>query len=105
MKLADLPNTYTRESVVPVTASAGGSVLLKADPQRIAFTVVNDGANHVRVTRREVPTATRGLPIDANGGVLSEDFEVYGRSVGDERRAIAVTADVTVYVEETLLRA
>jgi len=104
-QLVDAGMVATRERIVSVTTAAGGTEILKPDPSRVAFTIVNDGAagNFMRVTRREVPTTSRGLPVDSAGGVLAEDFDVFGRSVGDGRRAIMATGVIDVYVEETLV--
>lgn len=87
---------------VAVLTAAGGSQLLKANPMRTHLTIVNeDTANAAFITRRnKVPATTTGIRLDALGGNIDEDLEQYGKTIGDERRAIFAVGNGNLYVEE-----
>lgn len=90
-----------RAENVACTNAAGGTEVLKFNPRRVAFVIVNNEANAARATRGGiVPTTTIGVPIDANGGALSQKFEDVGEAVGLSLRAILATAAGNLYVEE-----
>lgn len=90
-----------RAENVACTNAAGGTLILGHNPRRVAFVIANNEANAARATRGGiVPTTSIGVPIDANGGVMSQRFEDVGEAVGLALRAILATAAGNLYVEE-----
>lgn len=83
------------------SATANNTPLLPFNPKRVAWVVINTGANAARVARRAgVVTTTVGIPLAANDGLVGEHFEAAGESVKDPVYVLMATGDQTVYVEE-----
>lgn len=82
------------------TIGAAATEILPFNPNRTSYVIVNDNATAGRTTRGgTIPTATRGVPLDANGGVQSQTFEDVGEAVGGSLRAF-LNGGGEVYVEE-----
>ncbi len=78
-------------------------VLLKQDPSRIAFSVVNASPSDVSVIPTGQPTAQKGFTLGANGGVVSGDWREDGELVSQEWRAVAIAPPASVLILETLI--
>ena len=83
--LTKLFATKTRAVENPVIANTGGAVavlLLRNNPDRLAFTVVNLSVNAMYIGLTDGVSAVNGIFIGANGGtvVLSyeDDFQMVG---------------------------
>ena len=82
------------------TTSVGTSavVLLPLNPNRVAAIVINLSANTLYGAPKSVPSATNGIPVASNGGVMTllweEDFEL----TGYEWRFVATGVSSAVYV-------
>lgn len=86
------------------TATAQNTPILKANPRRVSWVIANSGANAGRIARRPgIVSDTVGIPLAANDGLVSEDFETAGRAVQDAVYLKMATGDQTVYVEEVEL--
>lgn len=92
----------TSRSGAAVTIGTTQTQLLPANPHRVGWVLVNDNANAARIVigRSGVVSSTVGMPLDANGGLLSADFEQYGHAVGLPVYGAIATAQGTVYLEE-----
>lgn len=87
--------------LVAVTNNAGGTRVLKYNPRRVSFLIVNNEANRAHAFRRSGDVATTsGVPLDALGGFIQGNLKDDGRSVEDEVYVILETAAGNVYVEE-----
>jgi len=92
----------TRVTVNPVTASCAvtATVLLQNNPDRLAATVVNLGANVMYLAwDREVGTA-HGIYVAPNGGAQMFIADEDGELVGYELFGIAPAGAVDVFVVE-----
>ena len=58
-------NSTNEESEVTVTTTA--IQILKQNPRRLAFTIVNQGAAQIRISRKKGLTSSQGIPIPAGG--------------------------------------
>lgn len=90
----------TREGDVAVTNNAGGNIVLRSNPRRVAFAVVNNEANAAHVVRKSPAATTTGIRLDAAGGALVQRHEVVGQGCQNELWAILETAAGNLYVEE-----
>lgn len=91
--------TKTRSITDPVTNTVATTVtqILKNNPDRLAYTIVNLTAYDVHVAfDREVST-TRGILISASGGSLSLRAEEDGELVGYELWGISTTGASTIF--------
>ena len=77
--------------------------ILKQDPSRIAFIIVNVGANDVGLTPLGQPAPVRSFILAANGGTFSAEWREDGEIVSQEWNAFAVGAPSAVLVVETLI--
>lgn len=82
-------------SVVVVGLAAGQ--LLPADNERIQVSFVNLGANDVFIDMTGAPSATRGIRLGPNGGLVSFNLEQDGLLPTLEWNAIATGAGNNVY--------
>lgn len=57
--------TYSRRTAVTVEATQ--TRILKNDPKRLAFTIINQGVNNVRISNRSTITSSTGLQLVATG--------------------------------------
>ena len=92
----------TRAVENPVVAAVGTSALtvLRNNPDRVFWLVVNLSTNVVYVALSEEVSATHGIRLDANGGWVSMSVEEDGEAVGYEVYALATGADSDIYVLE-----
>lgn len=84
---------------VAVTNAAGGTRVLRHNPRRIGFVIVNNEANAAHMTRTPSPATTDGIRLDAAGGVVSSTLEEDGTVVQDEVWVILETAAGNIHVE------
>jgi len=78
-------------------------LVLKQDPSRIAFTIVNVGANDVGIIPRGQPTGQKSFIVAANGGVLSGQWDEDGEVISQEWRGFANGAPSSCLIMETLI--
>ena len=77
----------TRSIVNPVVASCQIAItqLLRNNPDRLGYIIVNLGANDMLVSFDEHPAANRGIFVANGGGILSlnvnDDYELVGYPV------------------------
>lgn len=66
-----------------VTVATTRTVVLPADPNRLAATIINLGANPVFLMPAGEPSTTQGIRLNANGGGVAllwdEEFFLLGR--------------------------
>lgn len=92
----------TRPIENPVTTTVGATAeqILKNNPDRLGFTMINLSANDIYIAISKDVATTKGIYIAPNGGSVSmyyeEDFEL----VGYEWHAIASGAGSNIYILE-----
>lgn len=79
--------------------------LLRNDPSRVSFQLVNLGAFTVFVTPLGEPSSTNGLRVEANGGALFVEWETDGEVVAWAWRGIAVGGTSALLILENLIDA
>lgn len=77
--------------------------VLRQDPSRTGFTIVNLSLNRIYVTPLGVPSSSNGVRVDPNGGSVFLNWEEDGEVVAWEWRGIADGAASNVYILETLI--
>jgi len=91
--ISRLYGVKTDTAINPLVAQVGTAVvqLLRPNPNRLAWTLINLGATALYVAYTPDPSATRGIYVAQNGGdvihLISEDFDLvtfplYGISTG-----------------------
>jgi len=85
------------------TVQVASGIILRQDPSRIAFTIVNVGANDVNLVPSGQPAPTRGFICAANGGTVSAEWKEDGELINREWTAFAVGSASPVLVLETLI--
>lgn len=92
----------TRPVENPVRASIGttSELVLKNNPDRVFFLVVNLSANVVYVALSKDVSATKGIRLDANGGFVSFSAEEDGEAVASDVYGVATGAASAIYVLE-----
>ena len=92
----------TRAVENPVTDSIGTSAeeILRNNPDRVFWLVVNLSSNVVYVALSEEVSATHGIRLDANGGWASMSVEEDGEAVAYAVHAKATGAASAIYVLE-----
>lgn len=93
----------TIEKVVPVATDA--AVLLKANPERVGFTIVNTGGIQITLRTSRVVEAGKGLVVAQAGDTLNSTFIEDGMFPTSELNAIAAAANGEVYVLEFIREA
>lgn len=89
------------QGLVAVTNNAGGTRVLKHNPRRVSFIIVNNEANAAHMVRKSGDVSTTsGIRLDAGGGFVSSNLREDGTVVQDEVYVILETAAGSVYVEE-----
>lgn len=90
----------TRAVENPVVAAVGVTVvkILRNNPDRVFWIVVNLSANVVYVALSEDVSATKGIRLDANGGFTSMSVEEDGEAVAYDVYALATGAASAIYV-------
>ena len=97
----------TRAVENPVVAAVGTSALtvLRNNPDRVFWLVVNLSTNVVYVALARDVAATKGIRLDPNGGWTSMSVEEDGEAVAYEVFAKATGASSAIYVLEMEKRA
>lgn len=92
----------TRPIVNPVAATIGltAAQVLRNNPDRIFWLVVNLGAGDVYLDLTSEVANTRGMYLSAGGGYASMQADVDGEAVSYEIYGIATIAANAVYVFE-----
>lgn len=92
--------TYATERVVSVGTSR--VVLIKNNPNRVYWQIINEGNNHVRVSIDAAITDLTGWLLPAAGGVIFSSWEEDGESVGYDLYAISVLNSNNIRIRETI---
>jgi len=79
-------------------------LVLKQDPSRIAFTIVNVGSFDVGIIPRGQPTGQKSFIVAANGGVLTAQWDEDGEVVSQEWRGFANGGSSSCLIMETLIQ-
>ena len=92
----------TRAVENPVSDEIGTSAepVLKNNPDRVFWLIVNLSTNVVYVALARDVGATKGIRLDSNGGWVSMSVEEDGEAVGYEVFAVATGAASAIYVLE-----
>ena len=92
----------TRAVENPVVAAVGttADAVLRNNPDRVFFLVVNLSTNVVYVGLARDVGAAKGIRLDANGGWVSMSVEEDGEAVAYQIFAIATGAASAIYVLE-----
>jgi hypothetical protein len=86
---------------VACTNNAGGTRILKHNPKRVSFIIVNNEANAAHVVRAPGQVATTsGIRLDAAGGAITQNLQEDGTVVQEEVWAILETAAGNLYIDE-----
>lgn len=93
------PQVNRAASSVGTTAAT----VLRNDPSRVSFVLVNLGAFVVFVVLRGEPSSTNGLRVEPNGGTLIVGWEDDGEMVAWEWRAVAVGGTSALLVLENIM--
>jgi len=92
----------TRAKVNPVTASLGttATLVLKSNPNRLAWILINLSANVIYLGFSRDVSSTKGIRLNANGGLTSmiwdEDFDITGWEI----YGVATGADSAIFSYE-----
>ncbi len=87
-----------------VNVPLGLTRILRQDPSRIAFIMVNDGANDVALYPLAQGAPIRSFVPAANGGVVSGSWEEDGELISTEWAALGAATPTPVLVLETLIQ-
>jgi len=92
--------TYLQERTVTV----GTSIIqvLENNPNRLAYDLINESANDIRVSTDSTITATSGWLVVAKGGLFGMVYYDDGEGVGQALYAIAAAAGSVVRVREVI---
>jgi len=92
----------TRPVENPVAATVGTTAaeILKNNPDRVFWLVVNLSVNVVYVSFGSDVGATKGIRLEANGGWASMSAEEDGEAVANQVYALATAAASAIYVLE-----
>lgn len=92
----------TRAVENPVVAAVGTSALtvLRNNPDRVFWLVVNLSSNVVYVALARDVSNTKGVRLEAHGGWVKMSVETDGEAVGYEVFAVATGAASAIYVLE-----
>jgi len=88
------------ENPVVAEVSTTAAEILRNNPDRVFWIVVNLSANVVYVGLSGGVSATKGIRLDANGGFTSSSVEEDGEAVAYQVFAIATGAASAIYVLE-----
>ena len=92
----------TRPVINPVTDTVAttATMILKNNPDRLAWLIVNLSANrgYIGFDRQVAPT--RGIPVEASGGIVISNWREDGELVIHEVHAINLVAAGTWYIVE-----
>ena len=96
-------DTTTRSVQNPVTDTVLTSVtqILRNNPDRLAFNVVNLGANNIYIGFDREVSATKGIFIQNSGGSMGVIADDDGELTGYEVFAIAIGGSSVIFVLET----
>ncbi len=86
-------------------ATAVSGVILKNDPSRVFFLVVNLGGFDVFVAPQGLASATRGVRVHAAGGAMTVQFDEDGEVVASEWQAIGNGGTSALYIQEAVIEA
>lgn len=92
--------TFTNEQVLSIVP--GALTRLPGNPNRVSWTMINEGANDVRVSNLPNVTASSGWLLAANGGFMSFDWAIDGEAVSYEIYLIANGAASNVRYREVI---
>ena len=95
--------TETRDNPVTATAGTGRTLVLRANPSRIAFTITNLGTNFVFLWSDAEVSSTRGVRINGNGGSAQVLFDEDFARVGYNWFVIADTGTSAISIQEVLI--
>lgn len=93
-------HTYGTEDVVTVLTTR--TTILRNNPNRVYWVMINEGANDIRVSFDPSISATSGFVLAASGGVIVADWFNEGETVGYEVYGIAVGVDTRLRVREVI---
>jgi len=82
----------------PFTLSTTPQEILKANPDRISWTIINLGTVVVHLAHGEDVSSTNGYYIAANGGSLGMTWDEDGELVGFPIWAVATSVTPTIFV-------
>lgn len=98
--LEDLYGGHFRTIERVVAVGVNAAVLLKANPERVGFVVVNTGGIQITLRTSRVLTAGKGLIVAQAGDTLSATIIEDGMFPTSELNAIASVASGELYVLE-----
>ena len=92
----------TQANVNPVTATVltTATLILKNNPDRLALLIVNLSANRGHAGFDRQVSTTKGIPIEASGGLITMNWREDGELVTQEIFAINQVAAGTWYIVE-----
>ena len=93
-------HTYGTEEVITVFVTR--TTILRNNPNRVYWVMINEGANDIRVSFDPSITAVSGFVLAASGGIIICDWFNEGETVGYEVYGIAVGVDTRVRVREVI---
>ena len=88
-----------------VVSSVGTSVIqvLRQDPSRVGFVIVNLSANVIFLTPIGTPSSSLGIRLGPSGGSVTTWWEEDGESIAWEWRGVADAAASAIYTLEYVI--
>jgi hypothetical protein len=86
-----------------IQAAAADSVVMRQDPSRVAWLVVNLGTFDVFLAPLAAASPTRGVRLSANGGFASAQWDEDGEVVAHEWHAVGNGGASALYIQEAVI--
>ncbi len=84
-------------------ATATSAIILKNDPSRVFFLVVNLGAFDVFLAPLGAASATRGVRLSASGGAATAQWDEDGEVTANEWHALGNGGTSALFILESLI--
>jgi len=94
--LPELPGGSPRAASVTTTST----IVVRENQGRKKLTLVNDGADIIYLCRGERAAINTGIRLNANGGSLCDEPDVYGRLYLGPWSAIVITTTSVLTIAE-----
>ena len=93
-------DTHAIQDPVTATCLTTATTILRNNPDRLGWTVVNLGTTAMYIAWDRSVSATHGVYVAPNGGSVSSLADEDGELVGWELFGVAITAPVDIFTVE-----
>lgn len=93
-------HTFTQETYL--NASVTNTQILKNNPNRVGWIIINEGTYDVKVSPTNYLSAYTGWLLPANGGVISMNWKDDGEGVSQELYAVTVASVSALRIREVI---